>query len=94
MNVKRQNTLFQTLNETDIKEFHNIKHIHQLERMNKNYFMIFGERRLHNGYIEGMNNHIKVIKRIYYGYNNFKYFRARIMYIIIQECISKKSLLL
>ena len=51
--------------------------------------MRFGERRLHNGYIEGINNHIKVIKRISYGYTNFKHFRARIMYIINQECISK-----
>ncbi|WP_143456968.1 transposase, partial [Ligilactobacillus salivarius] len=28
--------------------------------------------RLTNGPIEGINNHIKVIKRIAYGYNNFK----------------------
>ena len=28
--------------------------------------------KLTNGPIEGVNNHIKVIKRIAYGYNNFK----------------------
>ena len=29
-----------------------------------NSFIRFGERKLHNGYIEGINNRIKVIKRI------------------------------
>lgn len=32
-----------------------------------------------NGYTEGMNNKIKVIKRNAYGYRNFKNFRNRIM---------------
>ena len=79
-----------TLNETEIKEFHNIKNtfVHWKDEI-VNSFIRFGERRLHNGYIEGMNNHIKVIKRISYGYTNFQHFRARIMYIINQECISK-----
>lgn len=45
-------------------------------------FIRFGERRLHNGYIEGINNKIKVIKRVGYGYRNFTHFRNRIMYII------------
>ncbi|QXL48728.1 ISL3 family transposase [Ligilactobacillus salivarius] len=35
--------------------------------------------KLTNGPIEGINNHIKVIKRIAYGYNNFKHFRLRIL---------------
>uniref|UniRef100_UPI001CDAB1DB ISL3 family transposase n=1 Tax=Ligilactobacillus salivarius TaxID=1624 RepID=UPI001CDAB1DB len=35
--------------------------------------------KLTNGPIEGVNNHIKVIKRIAYGYNNFKHFRLRIL---------------
>lgn len=47
-----------------------------------NSFIRFGERRLHNAYIEGANNHIKVIKRVSFGYRNFKRFRKRIMYII------------
>ena len=84
------NNWIKTLNETDIKEFHNIKNTF-INWKNEivNSFIRFGERRLHNGYIEGMNNHIKVIKRISYGYTNFKHFRARIMYIVNQECISK-----
>ena len=33
----------------------------------------------HNGYIEGNNNFIKVIKRIAFGFRSFKRFKARIM---------------
>lgn len=33
----------------------------------------------HNGYIEGNNNYIKVIKRIAFGFKSFKRFKARIM---------------
>jgi len=47
-----------------------------------NSFIRFGDRRLHNGYIEGINNRIKVIKRISYGYKDFNRFRKRIMYVI------------
>ena len=47
-----------------------------------NSFIRFGDKRLHNGYIEGMNNKIKVIKRIAYGYTNFYHFRNRIMHIV------------
>ena len=34
-----------------------------------------------NGYTEGQNNNIKVLKRISYGCRNFTYFRNRIMHI-------------
>ena len=33
----------------------------------------------HNGYIEGSNNFIKVIKRIAFGFRSFTRFKARIM---------------
>lgn len=33
----------------------------------------------HNGFIEGNNNFIKVIKRIAFGFRSFKRFKARIM---------------
>ena len=42
----------------------------------------FIDKRLSNGYTEGVNNKIKVIKRIGFGYKNFKFFRLRIMYIL------------
>lgn len=48
----------------------------------RNSFIRFGDKRLHNGYIEGINNKIKVIKRISYGYSNFSHFRNRIMHIV------------
>ena len=63
-----------TLNDTDTKEFNNIKNtfIRWKDKI-INSFIRFGEKRLHNRYIEGINNHIKVIKRISYGCTNFKH---------------------
>jgi transposase len=48
----------------------------------ENSFIRFGDKRLNNGYLEGMNNRIKVIKKIGYGYKNFYFFRNRLMYSI------------
>lgn len=42
----------------------------------------FIDKRLSNGYTEGLNNKIKVIKRVGFGYKNFKFFRLRLMYIL------------
>lgn len=42
----------------------------------------FIDQRFSNGYTEGLNNKIKVIKRVAYGYKNFKFFRLRLMYIL------------
>ena len=42
----------------------------------------FIDKRLSNGFTEGINNKIKVIKRIAFGYKNFKFFRLRLMYIL------------
>ena len=38
-----------------------------------------------NGFTEGCNNTIKVLKRVCYGFRNFANFRRRIMYIINDE---------
>lgn len=54
-----------------------------------NSFIRFGDKRLNNGYIEGMNNLIKVIKRVAYGYRNFDNFRNRIMFIKNEEFPTK-----
>ena len=70
------------LKESSLKEFNNLAGM--FENWKKeiiNSFIRFGERRLHNGYIEGVINHIKEIKRISYCYRNFHHLRARIMYI-------------
>lgn len=42
----------------------------------------FIDERFSNGFTEGLNNKIKVIKRVAFGYKNFKFFRLRIMYIL------------
>ncbi|WP_077912482.1 transposase [Paenilisteria weihenstephanensis] len=34
---------------------------------------------LSNGFVEGINNRTKVIKRTSYGYQNFSRFRAKIL---------------
>ena len=41
----------------------------------------FIDERYSNGYTEGINNKIKVIKRIAFGYKSFELFRGRILYI-------------
>lgn len=47
-----------------------------------NSFIRFGDKRLNNAYIEGINNRIKEIKKISYGCKNFYYFRNRLMFVI------------
>lgn len=39
------------------------------------------EHKISNGYTEGTNNKIKVIKRISFGVRNFERFRNRILYL-------------
>ena len=41
----------------------------------------FIDERYTNGFTEGINNKIKVIKRNAFGYKNFEFFRKRILYI-------------
>lgn len=41
----------------------------------------FINERYSNGYTEGINNKIKVIKRIGFGYKSFELFRGRILYV-------------
>ena len=42
----------------------------------------FIDKRFSNGYTEGLNNKIKVVKRVGFGYKNFSFFRLRLMYIL------------
>ena len=53
----------------------------------------FIDKRFTNGFTEGLNNKIKVIKRVGYGYKNFEFFRLRLMYILNGRVsgISKKD---
>lgn len=53
----------------------------------------FIDERFSNGFTEGLNNKIKVIKRVGFGYRNFDFFRIRVMYILNGKIsgISKKD---
>lgn len=42
----------------------------------------FIDKKLSNGFTEGLNNKIKVIKRVGFGYKNFDFFRLRLLYIL------------
>ena len=44
-----------------------------------------------NGFTEGCNNKIKVLKRNAYGYRNFRRFRNRILHIFSHKSISKNQ---
>lgn len=50
----------------------------------------FIDKELSNGYTEGLNNKIKVIKRIGFGYKNFDFFRLRLLYILNNENSKKQ----
>ena len=50
----------------------------------------FIDKRLSNGYTEGINKKIKDIKRLGYGYKNFEFFRLRLLYILNQKVSGKK----
>lgn len=44
-----------------------------------------------NGYVEGCNNRTKVLKRICYGFRNFRVFRNRILYIANNTKLKRKN---
>ena len=44
-----------------------------------------------NGFTEGCNNKIKVLKRNAYGYKNFKRFRNRILHIFSHQQLNKQQ---
>lgn len=84
-------TFITSLKESKCKEFNDLAGMFsnwKIEIINS--FIRFGDKRLHNGYLEGMNNKIKVIKRIAYGYTNFYHFRNRIMHIVNNEAFELK----
>ena len=73
----------ETIKDTEIKEFNSLyKMFKSWKEPIKNSFIRFGDKRLSNGPMEGINNKIKSIKKISYGYNNFNHFKRRIKMII------------
>lgn len=51
----------------------------------------FIDKRFSNGFTEGLNNKIKVIKRVGFGYKNFDFFRLRLLYILKHKNSKNKS---
>ena len=65
--------------EKNIPEF--VEAAGTISRWKEYIFNSFIDERYSNGYTEGVNNKIKVIKRIAFGYKSFELFRGRILYI-------------
>ena len=51
----------------------------------------FVDERFTNGYTEGLNNKIKVVKRVAFGYKNFDFFRMRLLYILNGKIITNSK---
>lgn len=87
------NNWITSISKSNCKEFYSLADMFinwKIEILNS--FIRFSDKRLHNGYIEGINNKIKVIQRIAaYGYTNFTHFRNRIMYIINSDYVIKMA---
>ena len=78
--------------EKDIPEF--IEAAKTISRWKEHILNSFIDKRYSNGYTEGINNKIKVIKRIAFGYKGFELFRGRILYIFngkISGVVRKKN---
>lgn len=76
----------------EIEEWIEVVRSYEIEEMNEAANTIenwleyivnsFIDKRFSNGYTEGLNNKIKVIKRVAFGYKNFNFLRLRMMYIL------------
>lgn len=49
----------------------------------------FIDKRFSNGFTEGLNNKIKVIKRVGFEYKDFDFFRLRLLYILNNKNMKK-----
>lgn len=67
-------------NESQIPEF--IEVSNTIENWLEYIANSFIDEKYSNGFTEGLNNKIKVIKRVGFGYKNFEFFRLRILYIL------------
>ena len=89
--------------ESELKDWIEVVKNYEIEEMNtaantiENWLPYivnsFIDERFSNGFTEGLNNKIKVIKRVAFGYRNFEFFRLRVMYILNGKIsgISKKG---
>ena len=49
----------------------------------------FIDKRFSNGFTDRLNNKIKVIKRVEFGYKDFDFFRLRLLYILNNKNMKK-----
>ena len=88
--VERQlNDFIDICDESKIEEF--IEAARTIENWLPNIVNSFIDKRLSNGFTEGLNNKIKVIKRVGFGYKNFEFFRLRLLYILNSKNVKKAS---
>ena len=75
----------QLMNWIDLCKNSNIKEFEEASATIENWLEYivnsFMDKRYSNGFTEGINNKIKVIKRNAFGYKNFQFLRKRILYI-------------
>lgn len=76
---KDKNTFIQAINEVNelVSDYMKTS-IKTLTEFKENIYNTF-KTNYHNGFIEGNNNFIKVLKRIAFGFRSFRRFKARIM---------------
>ena len=79
MNVEKQiDRWINDYIEKNIPEF--IEALKTISRWKEYILNSFIDKRYSNGYTEGTNNKIKVLKRVGFGYKDFKFLRGRILY--------------
>jgi len=78
------NAFIQMLRGAHTKEFKEIKKTFinwKSEIINSFDLHPITQKKMTNGTVEGINNYIKVIKRVSYGFRNFNRFRSRILFL-------------
>lgn len=81
-------TWIELCNESKLEEF--IEAAKTINNWLEYIVYAFIDKRLSNGYTEGVNKKIKDIKRLGYGYKNFEFFRLRLLYILNQKIRGRK----
>lgn len=76
-------TFIDMLSHAQTDEFYDIRQtfIHWKTEIINAFDIIYKEQRLTNGFIEGTNNFIKVVKRIAYGFRDFDRFRNKVLFL-------------
>ena len=67
----------------------NICEMNEAANTIENWLDSFIDKRISNGFTEGLNNKIKVIKRVEFRYKDFGLFRYRLLYILSNKNMKK-----